>query len=155
MRAEFIKIDYLISVRTVIELVNNKMHYIAQYNNLIGPFDEALRRTCNNNSFSRVYELATLASVLRCEVRSVYPYIDYRAEMKTMNAVYKPVDMSIPNNERLIIFWTSIDDESSTKTRPGSGGVWSPNHIVPLIKQCQSHRATSDERAYIIPEVDY
>jgi len=130
------------------------MHYIAQYTNLIGPFDEALRRTCNNNSFSELYELAALASALRCEVQSVYPYIDYRAEMKIMNAVYKPMDTSVPNNGRLIIFWTSTKDEIITKSRPGSGGIWSPNHCVPLIQQCRSHRTASNERAGVTPEVE-
>ena len=115
LNAEFIKLDYLVSVRTIIELVKNKMHYIAQYANLIGPFDEALRRTCNNNSFSEFYELAALASAIRYTIQSMYPYIDYRAEMKIMNAVYKPVDMYTSTDKRLIIFWTSFEDELSTE----------------------------------------
>ncbi len=145
----------MISVRTIIELVKNRVHYIAQYAHLIGCFDKALRRTCNNNSFSELYELVGLASVLRYEVQSVYPYINYRAEMKIMNAVYKPLDTSVQNNGRLIIFWTSIKDELSTKNRPDSGGVWSPNHFVPLIQQCRSHRTASNDRDRVTSQVEY
>ena len=107
------------------------MHYIAQYVNLIGRFDEVLRRTCNNNSFFELYELAALASAIRYTIQRVYLYIDYRVEIKIMHAVYKPVDTSTSTHERLIIFWTSSEDELSTKRCPGSGGVWSPNHFVP------------------------
>ena len=75
--------------------------------------------------------------------------------MKIMNAVYKPVGTSTSTHDRLIIFWTSSEDELSTKRRPGSGGVWSPNHFVPLIHQCRSHRTASNERARVALEVEY
>ncbi|CAF4296522.1 unnamed protein product, partial [Adineta steineri] len=55
-----------------------------------------------------------------------------------MNAVYKPLDISALNNGRLIIFWTNSEDEVTTKHRPGSGGVWSPNHFVPLVRPCET-----------------
>lgn len=146
---------YFFLVRTVIELVKNNIHYNTQYSKLIGPLDTALRETCNNNRFSELYELVALANVLKCEVQSVYPYINYRAEMKIMNAVYKPIDVSVPNNRRLIIFWTNTNDEFSVKSRSGCGGVWSPNHFVPLIQPCRSHRTTSVEQTHMMPEVVY
>lgn len=148
----------MILVRTVIELVLNKAHYIAEYSKLIGSFDEGLRRACKNYSFSELYELAALPNVLQCEVQSVYPYIDYRAEMKCMNAVYKPMNTSTSNNGRLIILWSSCENEVSTKNRPGSGGVWSPNHFVPLIPQSSAHRVhriTSKEGTHVTAEVKY
>ncbi|CAF3812515.1 unnamed protein product, partial [Adineta steineri] len=125
-------------VRTIIELVKNRTYYDNQFSHLVGPFNEAIRRTCNNNNFSELYEVVALGNALRCEVQSVYPYIDYRGEMDKMNAVYKPLDISAPNNGRLIIFWTNSEDEVTTKNRPGSGGVWSPNHFVPLIRPCET-----------------
>ncbi|CAF1498169.1 unnamed protein product [Adineta ricciae] len=121
-------------VRTIVELVKNRSHYATQYSTTIGPFDIALQRACNNYSFCELYELAALANVLRCEIQSVYPYIDYRAEMKIMNSFHKPLDMNIAEKYKLIIFWTSTLDEASTRNRPGSGGVWSPNHFVPLVQ---------------------
>jgi hypothetical protein len=149
------KFDYLILVRTIIELVKNKSHYINQCSNHAGPFNEALKRTCNNSSFSELYELVALAGVLQCEVQSIYPYIDYRAEMKIMNAVYKPVEISIPSNGRVIIFWSSTEDEVSTRIRPGNSGIWNPNHFVPLLQQHRSSRTASNERAVIILDVTY
>jgi hypothetical protein len=142
-------------VRTIIELVKNRAHYTAKYTRLIGPLNEAVRRACRNNSFSELYELVALASVLQCEVQSVYPYIDYRAEMKSMNTVYKPIETAANTHGRLIIFWTSCQNEVSTKSRPGNGGVWSPNHFVPLLRQCRAQRATSTERTHATAEVEH
>ncbi|CAF1350216.1 unnamed protein product [Adineta steineri] len=139
-------------VRTIIELVKNKTHYIDQYTNHIGPFDAAIRRICNKNRFSELYELVALANVLNCDVQSVYPYIDYRAEMKIMNAVYKPVDISTPSNGRVIIFWSSTEDEILTRARPGNCGTWNPNHFVPLVHQRRSVRTSNNEQVSVIPD---
>lgn len=149
------KFGYLIVVRTAIELVKNRTYYIDRCSHLVGPFDEALRRACNNYSFAELYEVIALANVLQCEVQSVYPYIDYRAEMKIMNAVYKPVEISGPSNGRVIIFWSSTEDEVSTRTRLGNSGTWNPNHFVPLLQQHRSCRTTNEERAVMIPDVKY
>ena len=146
---------YFILVRTIIELVKNKTHYVNQYSNYVGPFDEALRETCNNNKFCELYELVALASVLQCEVQSVYPYIDYRAEMKIMNAVYKPVETSVSSNRRVVIFWSSTEDEISTRVHPGNGGIWNPNHFVPLLQQYRNSRTATKERVSTIPDVKY
>ncbi len=100
-------------------------------------------------------ELVALASVLQCEVQSVYPYIDYRAEMKLMNAVYKPVDTSAPSNGRIIIFWSSTEDEVSTRARPGNCGTWNPNHFVLLVHQHRSVRTPNNERVSMMPDVRY
>ncbi len=142
-------------MRTIIELLKNKTYYDNLCSNLVPSFNEAIRRTCNNNSFSGFYEVVALASVLQCEVQSVYPYIDYRAEMKSMNAVYKPVEPSNLNNARVVIFWTNCEDEISTNTRPGGSGLWSPNHFVPLLQANRGHRTTSTERTSVTPEVTY
>ncbi len=144
-----------VSYQFSVELVKNKTYYVNQCSKFIGPFNKALQRTCNNQSYSELYEIVALANVLRCEVQSVYPYIDYRAEMKIMNAVYKPIETSVSYNRRVVIFWTNTKDELSTKARPGSGGVWSPNHFVPLIQAHRGDRATSIERTRITPEVKY
>jgi hypothetical protein len=142
-------------VRTIIELVKNETHYISQCNNRVGSFNEALRRICRSNRFSELYELLALANVLHCEVQSVYPYIDYRAEMKIMNAIYKPEDTSVPSNGRVIIFWSSTEDEVSTRARSGNLGAWNPNHFVPLVHQHRSVLTPSNERVSMIPEVRY
>ncbi len=142
-------------MRTIIELVKNRTYYDNLCSNLVRSFNEAIRRTCNNNIFSELYEVVALASVLQCEVQSVYPYIDYRAEMKSMNAVYKPVEPSNVHNVRVVIFWTNCEDEISTKTHPGGSGLWSPNHFVPLIQANRDYRTTSPELASVMHEVKY
>ncbi|CAF4418471.1 unnamed protein product [Rotaria magnacalcarata] len=139
-------------VRTVIELVKNKIYYVNQCSNHVGPFEEALRRTCNNNTFSELYEIVALANVLQCEVQSVYPYIDYRAEMKIMNQMYKSAETLVPNSRRVINFWSSTEDEISTRTRPGNHGIWNPNHFVPLLEQYRSYRTEDNERVSTTPE---
>ena len=133
---------FLFEVRTVVELVKNSVYYAARYSTVIGPLDSAIRRACNKDQFSELYEIAALASVMQCEIHSVYPYIDYRAEMKIMNSAYKPVLASIPVRGRLFIFWTNTMDESSVKARPHSGGVWSPNHFVPLVQPTQGFQTS-------------
>lgn len=142
-------------MRTIIELVKNRTHYINLCSNLIGPFSEALRNTCSNNSFCELYEIIALASVLQCEVQSVYPYIDYRAEMKSMNAVYKPVEILTSSKGRVIIFWSSTEDEVSTRARPGNRGIWNPNHFVPLLRQHRSDQIASNRWFSTIPDVKY
>lgn len=113
--------------------MKNEIYYQNKYANIIGPVRDAIHRACINNSFSEVYELAALANVLQLEVHSVYPYIDYRAEMKNMNTVYKSMEHLTDNHGRILLFWTSDADEISTRLRPGNRGVWGPNHFVPLV----------------------
>ena len=97
-------------MRTIIELVKNKVYYDTRYSESIGPLDEVLRETCNNYSFCELYQIVALGNVLNCNVQSVYPYIDYRAEMKIMNAIYKPIEQSMTNNSQLIICWSHCED---------------------------------------------
>ena len=143
----------MILVRTVIELVKNKNYYVNECSRFVGPFDKALQRTCNNNRFCEFYEIVALANVLRCEVQSVYPYIDYRADMEIMNATYKPITTSVSNNTRVVIFWTNTKYELAVKSRPACGSVWSPNHFVPLISGNRPNRTETIEAVILTPKV--
>ena len=145
---------FLFKVRTVVELVTNRVHYATKYSHLIGPLENAICRACNNEQFSELYEIAALASVVQCEIQSIYPYIDYRAEMKIMNSPYKPVLASMPVRGRLFIFWTNTKDELSAKAHPHSGGVWSPNHFVPLVQSQQRFQTSSTKEISSILAVD-
>ena len=137
----------------MVELVKNSVYYAAKYSTVIGPLENRIRRACNNDQFSELYEIAALASVMQCEIQSVYPYIDYRAEMKIRNSAYKPVLASVPVRGRLFIFWTNTMDESSVKARPHSGGVWSPNHFVPLVQPRKGFRISPIQEISSILEV--
>lgn len=140
-------------MRTVVELVENKTYYINQCSQFVGSFEEALRRTCNNKQFCELYELVALANVLQCEIQSVYPYIDYRAEMKIMNNVFKPTGPFASNIKKVIIFWTNTQDELEVKARPGCGGIWSPNHFVPLVHGNRNNGLVNVDKVIATPQV--
>ena len=74
--------------------------------------------------------------------------------MKIMNAVYKPLRVAVPSDKKIIIFWSSTEDEISTRLRPGNGGVWNPNHFVPLLQKHQiTLRKTNNEQTVAMPNV--
>ena len=60
---------FLFLVRTVVELVKNSVYYTTKYSNIIGSLENAIRRACNNDQFSELYEIAALASVMQCEIQ--------------------------------------------------------------------------------------
>ena len=140
-------------MRTIIELVKNKVYYESKYSKCIGPLGKVLRETCNNYSFCELYQIVALGNVLSCNVQSVYPYIDYRAEMKIMNAIYEPIEQSMTNNSKLIIFWSHCENEISVRSHPANNGFWNPNHFVPLVRTSQGHRATTVKQINSTPEV--
>lgn len=122
---------------------------------MIGPFNEALRRACNNNRFCELYEIVALGNVLKCDVQSVYPYIDYRAEMKMMNAVYKPTLQPVKNNGKLIIFWCNCEEEATVRSLSVYNESWSPNHFIPLLQPPQEYRGVNIEQINWTPEVNF
>lgn len=140
-------------MRTIIELVKNKFYYENACSKFIGPFNEALRRASNNYSFCELYEIVALGNVLKCDVQSVYPYIDYRAEMKIMNTIYKPIDQSVTNRGKLIIFWSNCEDETTVRYHPENNGFWKPNHFVPLLQPSRRNQEINIEQINWTPEV--
>ncbi len=122
---------------------------------MIGRFDEALRRACDSNQVSTLYELVALASVIQCEIQSVYPYIDYTAGMKIMNPTYKPRPSSTLVNGHVVIFWYSNTDEVTTRLFASNGGVWSSNHFVPLVKHNENLNILDNNQAILSPKVSF
>lgn len=119
----------------------------------VGSFDRAIQRACTDKCFSELYEIVALANVLQCNVQSVYPYIDYRAEMKIMNSTFKPTRTSVSNARQIIIFWTNANHEADVRNRPGCRGIWSPNHFVPLISGNRHNKTNTVARSIPSPEV--
>lgn len=137
--------NILILVRTIVELINNKTEYLNQCSLSIDSFHEALRRTCHNTQFCQLYELVALTNVIQYEIQSVYPYIDYRAQMKVMNCIYRPTVQMSSNIKRVFIFWTNTKDELTVKAHPDHDGIWSPNHFVPLVQANRGSRVRTSE----------
>ena len=59
----------------------------------------------------------------------------------------------MPVRGRVFIFWTNTMDESSVKARAHSGGVWSPNHFVPLVQPTQGFQISTIQEISSILEV--
>jgi hypothetical protein len=64
-------------VRTIVELVTKYDNYSHNYSQTVGPLQERWKDICKDHSYSDLYELAALCNVLRCNIRSLYPRIDY------------------------------------------------------------------------------
>ncbi|CAF4862254.1 unnamed protein product, partial [Rotaria sp. Silwood1] len=95
-------------VRTVIELITNETYYENMYSQFVG----------------------ALCNVLRCNIRSIYPKIDFREGMEIMNNIFTPAPPTIANCD-ITILWSHTWYE--TDVRAVNNNLWSPNHFVPLM----------------------
>ncbi|CAF5029718.1 unnamed protein product, partial [Rotaria magnacalcarata] len=128
-------------VRSLIELVKNENFYHNRFAHIIGPVNEAIKNIGRNFSFSELYEIAALSNVLKCNIQSVYPTIDYRSDLNIMNNTFEHAQCSIAS-KTICLFWTHT--ESEIEARRSNAGNWSPNHFVPLLlpsdnSQSQNH----------------
>ena len=92
--------------------------------------DIAIKGVCKNNTHSELYEIAALCTVVDCNIRSVYPEIDFRVDMAIMNSVFTPISPIIGKYE-IKILWSSL--RSEIDIRAMNNNQWSPNHFVPLM----------------------
>ena len=125
------------------ELVKNDTFYHDRFAHIVGPFNEAIKNIARNFSFSELYEIAALSNVLKCNIQSVYPTIDYRPDLNIMNSTFEHAQHSIAP-KTICIFWTHT--QSEIDARRNNAGNWSPNHFVPLLlpsdnSQSQNHLA--------------
>ncbi|CAF1159937.1 unnamed protein product, partial [Rotaria magnacalcarata] len=127
--------------RSLIELVKNENFYHNRFAHIVGPVNEAIKNIARNFSFSELYEIAALSNVLKCNIQSVYPTIDYRSDLNIMNNTFEHAQYSIVS-KAICLFWTHT--ESEIEARRSNAGNWSPNHFVPLLlpsdnSQSQNH----------------
>jgi hypothetical protein len=73
--------------------------------------------------------------------------------MKIMNTIHKPTLVSILNIKRMVIFWTNSEDELVVRARPDCGGIWSPNHFVPLVSPNRLNKVNTISEVVLSPEV--
>ncbi|CAF4217031.1 unnamed protein product, partial [Adineta steineri] len=123
-------------VRTIIKLVINEAFYSNMYTHRAGRIDIAIKAICKNRTYSGLYEICALCSILKCNIRSVYPEIDFRADMAVMNSIYTPIPPIVANYE-VAIMWSSIWKEMHV--RAANNNLWSPNHFVPLLAPNQQY----------------
>ncbi|CAF5085600.1 unnamed protein product, partial [Rotaria sp. Silwood1] len=114
----------------------------------VGPIDIAIKAICKNYTFSELYEIAALCNVLQCNIRSVYPKIDFQQYMATWDNVFTPVSPIITNCN-IVIMWSHALNEKDA--REANNGTWSPNHFVPLIPQAIHNDSNSGNQSTSLP----
>ena len=106
------------------------MLYTSRFSHLVGPLDGVIKNIAHNFSFSELYEIAALTNVLKCNIRSIYPIIDYRPDLSIMNSTLEHAQSNMAS-KTICIFWTHTESEINART--ASGGYWIPNHFVLLL----------------------
>ena len=148
MRIIVISILELFLVRTIIELITNETYYASMYAQSIGPIDIVIKAMCKNKTFSELYEIGALCSVLKCYIRSIYPNIDFRDGMAIWNNVFAPAPPLVANCD-IAILWSHTSNEIGA--RETNNGAWSPNHFVPLLSPVVRHE--SDHTSQLISNI--
>ncbi|CAF1614641.1 unnamed protein product [Rotaria sp. Silwood1] len=115
-------------VRTIVELVINFDEYTYNYMDSVGPLQERWKDIAKNYSYSDLYELVSLCNVLGCNIRSLYPRIDYHSYFDIYNCTFSP---NVPTDNVITILWchTKVEAEARLYTK----GNWLPNHFVPVV----------------------
>ncbi|CAF1486450.1 unnamed protein product [Adineta ricciae] len=112
------------------KLFQNEEQYRERLQYVVGLFPEAIRGVSINGTYSELYEIVALSNILKCNIRSIYPRIQYRSDLDTMKTTFNfNQDGSLSNTIR--IFWTNTRNE--IEVRRDNGDSWSPNHFVPLL----------------------
>ncbi|CAF1325294.1 unnamed protein product [Adineta steineri] len=101
-----------------------------------GRIDIAIKAICKNRTYSGLYEICALCSVLKCNIRSVYPEIDFTAGMAVMNSIFTPIPPIVANCE-VAVLWSNVRREMHVRT--ANNNLWSPNHFVPLFAPNQQY----------------
>ena len=139
---EFLSLSRNVSVRTVMELVKNENFYAREYSQFVEPVQNALQAACINDNYSKLYEIVALSTLLQCNIRSVYPNIDFRDDMMIAIRIFTPVP-SINANCQITILWSHAKKENNARAE--NNGAWSPNHFFPLLSRVE-HSQESDRK---------
>ena len=90
-------------------------------------------------SFSGMWHIYALASVLKSEIQSVYPKLNAQIRSAYHRVAYPRESTPKTTDHDFVIMWTRVEDYSSKS----SNNWWCPNHFVPCIpKDVQSKGST-------------
>ncbi|CAF1161335.1 unnamed protein product [Rotaria sordida] len=117
-------------VRTIMELITNENYYQTMYSQYVGPTDVAIKAICRNYMFSELYEIAASCNVLQCNIRSVYPKIEFHYYMAIWDNLFTPIPPVIANCNIAILWSNALNEKDARETH---NGTWRPNHFVPLM----------------------
>ena len=143
---------WTILVRTIVELVTNESYYSSKYYRFAGLVDDAIQGVCKNYTFSELYEMGALCSLLKCNIRSVYPNIDIREDMAIVNSVITPIP-SIIANCTITILWSHAYNE--IKARIINNTNWTANHFVPLMLPLDENEIHHNDQSNLTLVVSY
>ncbi len=132
--------------------MTNETYYTNRYSKFVGPLDSAIQAICKNYIYSELYTIGALCSVLKCNIRSIYPKIDFREDMVVTNNVFTPAPPIIANCE-ITILWSHTLNE--TYARATNNGAWSPNHFVPLLSPVMHHQSADSSQSTLTVMVGY
>ncbi|CAF4274931.1 unnamed protein product [Rotaria sordida] len=90
-------------VRTIIELMTNETYYDCMCSQFVGSVAFIIKAMCKNNTFSDLYEISALCNVLKCNMRSIYPEIDFREDLTIMNNLFTQSPPVIANCDITIL----------------------------------------------------
>jgi hypothetical protein len=132
--------------------MKNENYYQTMYSQYVGLIDIAIKTICKNHTFSELYEIAALCNVLQCNIRSVYPKIDFHHYMALWDSVFTPTAPVIANYN-IAILWSHVLNEN--EARATNNGIWSPNHFVPLLSPDNQNESDDSNRSTSINKVSY
>jgi hypothetical protein len=117
-------------VRTLLELVKNDTFYHNRFSHIVGSLTEAVKNIVHDYSYSELYEIAGLSNVLKCNIQSVYPKIQYHSDLSIFNSIFQCNQYTSTSNT-IFVFWSNT--QSEIYARSCNAGNWTPNHFVPLL----------------------
>jgi hypothetical protein len=112
------------------ELITNENYYQTTYSQYVGSTDMAIKAICKNYMFYGLYEIAALCNVLQCNIRSVYPNIDFHHHMAILDNLFTPIS-PVSSHCNIAILWSNTLNERDA--RETNNGTWESNHFVPLM----------------------
>ena len=132
--------------------MTNETYYSNRYSQFVGPLNIAIQAICKTHMFSELYEIGALCSVLGCNIRSIYPNIDFRDDMVVLNNIFTPLPPIITNCE-ITILWSHARNEKDA--REANHGTWSPNHFVPLMSPAMHYAFDGNNQSMSTAVVGY
>ncbi|UJR24373.1 hypothetical protein I4U23_005750 [Adineta vaga] len=134
-------------VRTVIKLITNENHYDSMYTRYAENTDIIIQAACKKEMYSEIHEVAALCNVLQCNIRSVYPRIDFEYYKAIWDSVFTPIPPVIGNCTIVVLWSCTLDEKDARKTY---NGFWRPNHFVPLLSPPILNEVNSESISLVV-----
>ena len=98
------------------------------YSQYLGSIDIAIKAVCKNYTCSELYEIVALCSVLRCNIRSSYPKLDFKTYMAILDNVFAPAPLIIASYD-IAVLWSHLFNEN--EVREINNGTWKSKSFCP------------------------